>query len=141
MHLNKQDVYMLKGEEFRLFVFALNKRVSYSSTNFRVAGVNFNGRVHAHQTGKTFIIAKVDDKLLKCRVHVIDINREKIKLKVGDSFRLNITGSNAFVRWKSNDTRVATINMFGKVKAKKKGMTVVFAKIKGKVLKCTVYVN
>ena len=121
LHLNKQDLYMIKGEEFRIYVFYLNKRVSYSSTNFRVAGVNFNGRVFAHQTGKAFIIAKVNDKVLKCRVHVIDINKENIELKVGDTYRLNIIGSNAFVRWKSNDANVATINMFGKVKAKNKG--------------------
>lgn len=141
LHLNKQDLYMIKGEEFRIYVFYLNKRVSYSSTNFRVAGVNFNGRVFAHQTGKAFIIAKVKDKELRCRVHVIDINREKIELKVGDTYHMNIIGSNAFVRWKCNDTSVATINMFGKVKGKNKGRTIITAKIKGKVLKCTVKVN
>lgn len=69
---------MVKGEEFRLFVYGINKRVSYHSTNFRVAGVNFNGRVFAYQTGKAYIIAKVDNKELKCRVKVIDLNKKDL---------------------------------------------------------------
>jgi uncharacterized protein YjdB len=139
--LNKQDVYLIKGEEFKLSVFAINKRVSYSSTNFRVVGVNFNGRLFAYRTGKAFIIAKVGKKQLKCRVHVIDINKENLTLKVGDSYRLKIRGSNTYTRWKSNDSNVVSVNMFGKVKAKNKGRTVIYAKVKGKVLKCNVNVK
>ncbi|MDD3174464.1 MAG: Ig-like domain-containing protein [Herbinix sp.] len=132
---------MIKGEETHLFVFGLNKRVSFYSTNFRVAGVNFNGRVFAYQTGKAFIIAKVDGKELKCRVHVIDINKETIELKVGNTYRLSISGAMSFKSWKSENNYVATVNMFGKVKAKHTGKTVIIAKVKGRSLKCTVYVK
>jgi uncharacterized protein YjdB len=127
---------MEKGEEYRLFVYGINKRVSYSSTNFRVAGVNFNGRVFAYQTGKTFITAKVDGKDLRCRVYVIDMNKDMLNLKVGDSYRLKIKGSNSFVSWKSENKKIATVSMFGKITAKKKGSTVIYANIKGKTLKC-----
>jgi uncharacterized protein YjdB len=127
---------MIKGEEYRLYVFGINKRVSYSSTNFRVAGVNFNGRVFAYRTGKAFITAKVDGKDLRCRVYVVDINKEKLNLKVGDSYRLKVKGSNAFVSWKSENKEIATVSMFGKVTARKKGSTVLYANIKGKKLKC-----
>jgi hypothetical protein len=143
LHLNKQDVVLIKGEEFKLSVYGINVRVSYSSTNFRVAGVNFNGRVMAYQTGKAFILVKVKnkDKLLKCRVRVIDINKEKLKLKAGASYRLKIEGIFAFTSWKSSNPKVATVNAFGKVKAKSKGSTVITAKVKGKVVKCTVSVT
>ena len=132
---------MIKGEETRLFVFGINKRVSFSSTNFRVAGVNFNGRISAHQTGKAFIIAKVDGKKLKCRVHVVDINNEKLKLRKSDTYHLKISGTTAFVSWKSSNTEVASVSMFGTVKAKKKGTAVITAKVKHRTLKCTVIVK
>lgn len=141
LHLNKQDLYLLKGEEYKLSVFGINKRVSFSSTNFRVVGVNFNGRVYGYQTGKAFIVAKVDKKELRCRVHVIDINKEVLEIKTGKSYRLRIKGTNSFVGWKSMNNNIASVSIFGKVKAVSEGTTIIYAKIKGKTLKCTVRVH
>jgi hypothetical protein len=141
LHLNKYDIYMLKGEETRLTVFGINKRVSYYSTNFRVAGVNFNGRIHAYRTGKAFIIAKVDGKQLKCRVHVIDINKNKLVIKKGDCYRLKIAGSSTFIHWKSSNTKVASVSIFGNVKANCSGGATITAKVKGRTLQCRVIVK
>lgn len=140
LHLNKQDLYLIKGEEYKLSVFGINKRVSYYSTNFRVVGVNFNGRLFGYHTGKAFIIAKVDKKELRCRVHVIDINKKSLTLKDGNTFRLKVKGTNSFVRWKSSNKKVVTVSMFGKVKAVSSGTTVIYGKVKGRTLKCTIRV-
>ena len=86
-------------------------------------------------------MAKVDDRVLKCRVHVLDISKEHLTLKPGKSQRLDIRGSNSFVRWQSSNPEVASVNMFGKVKAKKKGRTIIYAKVKGRTLKCEVRVK
>lgn len=141
LHLNTEDVVLVKGEEHKLFVYGINKRVSYSSTNFRVAGVNFNGRIRAHQTGKAFIIAKVGNTKMKCRVRVIDINKEKLTLKVGNTYPLKVTGMFCVPSWKSSNPQVASVSMFGRVKAKGKGRTVITARVKGRELKCTVIVQ
>lgn len=141
LHLNRHEVYLVKGEEFRIFVYGINKRVSFYSTNFRVAGVNFNGRVYAYQTGKAFIVAKVDGKELKCRVKVIDLNKKNLKLKVGQTYRLKVKGPAVFARYKSSNPEVATVNMFGHVKAKQRGKTTISVKVKGKTLKCTLVVR
>ncbi len=140
-HLNENDLYLLKGEEFHLYVVALNQRVSFSSTNFWVAGVNFNGRVFAYQTGRCFILAKTRDRILKCRVHVLDINKKKLTVKIGSSQRLRIRGTNSYVRWKSSNPEVASVNMFGKVKARKRGRTFIYARVKGRSLQCEVRVK
>lgn len=140
LHLRTQDVVLIKGEKFHLSVFGINKRVSYYSTNFLVAGVNFTGRVYAYRTGKAFIIAKVDGKKLKCRVRVIDINRKSIIIKTGRSFRLRIYGGGCFIRWRTGDSRVATVTRFGRVKAVNKGTTVITARVKGKIVECKVRV-
>jgi hypothetical protein len=115
--------------------------VTFSSTNFRVAGVGLHGRIFAYQPGQAFILAKVGKRVIKCRVHVLDINRRNITLKTGRSKHLYIKGSNAFVQWKSANPRVASVSMFGRVKAKKKGKTVIYAKVKGKTLSCVVRVK
>lgn len=141
LHLNRQEVYLAKGEEFKLYVFGINKRVSFHSTNFRVAGVNFNGRVYAYQTGKAFIIVKVDDRELKCRVKVIDLNKEQLNLKVGDKYRLGIKGPAFFAKYKSSNSAVASVNIFGIVKAKNPGRTTITANVKGKILKCSISVR
>lgn len=141
LHLNRQDLYMAKGEEFRLFVYGINKRVSFHSTNFRVAGVNFNGRVFAYKTGKAFIIAKVDKKELKCRVRVIDLNKKRLSLDVGSSYRLKVKGPAIIVSYKSSDASVASVNIFGNIKAKSPGKATITANIRGKKLKCNIRVK
>ncbi|HWT75887.1 MAG TPA: Ig-like domain-containing protein [Mobilitalea sp.] len=132
---------MQKGDEFRLFVYGINLRVSYYSTNFRVAWVNFNGRVHAIGVGKTFIIAKVNGKELKCLVRVVDINKDQLTLHPGGSYDLDIKGVSDFLKWRSSNPKVASVSWTGRVIAKKKGTTVITAKIKRKIVKCTVVVK
>lgn len=141
MHLNRQDLVMIKGEEFKLFVYGINKRVSYSSSNFRVASVNLNGKIYALQTGKAYIIAKVDGRVLKCRVRVIDLNKEKLVLSLNGTYRLKVKGTLSLPRWKSSNNNIASVNMFGKIKAKRKGSTVITATIKGRKLRCVVTIK
>lgn len=141
LHLNRRELFLVKGEEFHLFVYGINKRVSYHSTNFRVAGVNFNGRVFAYKTGKAFIVAKVDGKELKCRVKVIDLDKKKLNLKVGHGQRIGVKGPVFYRSYKSSNPKVATVNMLGYVKAKSAGKTTITVKAKGKLLKCTVIVR
>lgn len=141
LHLNKQDLVLVKGEEYHLYVFGINKRVYFSTTNFRVAGVNFNGRVFARQPGLAFIIAKVDGKELKCRVRVIELNKDKLTLKAGSSYRLKVKGVTVLPQWKSSNKKVASVNIFGKVKAKRKGTAIITAKVNGKVVTCKVKVR
>ncbi|MBP1755169.1 MAG: hypothetical protein H6Q59_1567, partial [Firmicutes bacterium] len=141
MHLNRTDLYLKKGEESHVYVVALNKRVSFTSTNFRVAGVNFNGRIFGYQTGQAFILAKVDDRILKCRVHVLDISKKSVTIRKGKATRLHIYGSNAFVKWKSSNPKVASVNMFGRITGKNKGRATIYANVKGISFECRVLVK
>ena len=141
VHLNKNDVVLARGEEFKLRVIGINERVKYSSTDFRVAGVNFNGRVYAYQTGDCFIIAKTGKKELKCRVVVLDINKERLSLRVGGSYRLKIRGGGGIPSYKSSNPEVATVKWTGRVKAKAKGRAVITVRAQGKTFQCTVNVK
>lgn len=141
LHLSEQDLVMKKGEMHPIYIKGFNKRVKYSSTNFKVAGVNLTGRVFAYQPGTAFIIGEVNDKKLKCRVRVIDINEDKLNMSIGRTYKLKVLGPANIIKWESSNNNVATVSAFGKVKAKGKGKAVVTAKWKGKKLECNVTVK
>jgi uncharacterized protein YjdB len=139
--LNDDDITLVKGETFKLYVRGINNRVSYSSTDIKVAGVNFLGKITAYRGGTTFIKVKLNDEVIKCRVRVIEISDDYMKLKVGRSSHLRVKGAWFGVSWKSSDKTIATVNRFGKVKAKSKGKAVISAKVRGKTVSCTVVIE
>ncbi|WP_455716615.1 Ig-like domain-containing protein [Anaerosporobacter sp.] len=142
-HLNKDNLVMETGETFRLSVIAINKRVHYSSKDFKIAYVNLNGKVFAKKTGVTFITAKVGKKTFRCKVRVIAISRKTLTLDVGEKYKLHVYGDSIVsnVTWKSSNSSVAYVNEYGNVKAKRKGTTVITAKVHGKKLTCKLKVE
>ncbi len=139
--INAEDIVLKKGEEFHIYLLRLNKRVSFSSTDIKVADVNIFGTVTAFRPGTTFIRIRFDDKVRKCRVRVIDISRKKLVLSKWKGCRLYIKGPNGRVKWYSGNKKVATVSRFGKVRARKKGSTVIYARVEGKLLTCQVTVK
>ncbi len=69
------------------------------------------------------------------------LNRKKLILEKGQSFRLKITGTTAR-SWKSSKPAVAAVGSKGLVKAKKPGTTVISCRAaNGKTYRCTVTVR
>lgn len=68
------------------------------------------------------------------------LNKKKITLTVGKTYKLKVTGTKKKVKWSSSNKKIATVNSKGKVTAKKKGTATITAKVDGKKLKCTVKV-
>jgi uncharacterized protein YjdB len=139
--LNKEDVTLLPGEEIRVFVVNINKRVHYSSSDIKVADVNIFGKVKAFRPGTTIIRVKFDKTVLKCRVRVIDINKDKVTLKVGRSKKLHVKGAWFGVKWTSSDRDIVIVNSFGKITAKSKGTVKIYGKIRGRTVVCVVRVK
>ncbi len=71
----------------------------------------------------------------------IKLNKTKVYLLKGKTFKLKITGTKKKVTWKSSKKKVATVSKKGKVKAKKVGTATITAKVKGKKYKCKVIVE
>lgn len=142
-HLNKDNIVLEKGETFHLSVLTINKRVYYSSKDFKVAYVNLNGKVFAKKPGVTFITAKVGKKKLRCKVRVIAISRKSLTLDVGEKYKLDVKGDSIIsnVTWKSSNSTVAYVNQYGYVKAKQKGKALITAKVHGKALTCKLKVE
>lgn len=139
--LNSEDITLVKGEEFRIHTYRLNQRVSYSTTDFKVADVNFLGTVTAQRPGTAFIIIKYKNEELKCRVKVVEISKKKLVLKKSKQYRLKIKGAFTGVRWYSSNASVASVSRFGTVKAKSKGTAMIYGRVDGKTMSCTVTVK
>lgn len=140
-HLNTYDLILVKGESYRLKVMGVNHKHNFSSSNFRVAEVDFKGRIYTLQPGKTFITVKVGEDKLKCRVRVIDLNKDQVVLQEGKTKRLRVKGIVAPVKWSSSDLTIAQVSSSGKIYAVGTGTCTIWAKVKGKTLSCLVEVR
>jgi hypothetical protein len=139
-YLTERDIVLVSGEHFHLGVKNINKRLTYVSTDYKVAYANLTGRVTAYQPGLAFIHVKVDGEVLTCRVRVIKLNHTLIELKVGESKDLNVKGCWFFESYKSSNSAVAKVSTFGKVTAKAKGEAVITVKARGRTMTCKVKV-
>ena len=71
----------------------------------------------------------------------IKINTTKKTLKVGKTCTLKVTGTKKKAKWSSSKKSVATVSSKGKVTAKKKGTTIITAKIGNKKYTCKITVT
>lgn len=71
----------------------------------------------------------------------IKLSKSKLTLSVGSTKTLKLKGTKKKPKWTSSKKSVATVTKKGKVKAKKKGSTVITAKLGKKKYKCKVTVK
>lgn len=139
--LNHHDIILEKGEAFRLYPLSLQKKVRYSSSDFKVAEVNNTGRVYGKNCGQAVIKVQTEQVTMKCRVRVISLNHRSVTIKKGKTLKLKVAGAGAWCRWKSSNKTIVSVGRTGKMKAKKAGNAYVTVVIKGKTLKCKVIVK
>ena len=82
--LNKTKLTMNVGGVYHLKVSGTNKKVTWSSTDSKVASVS-SGKVKAKKTGTATITAKIGSKKLKCQIKIKDQRAlyEKVLLQSG----------------------------------------------------------
>lgn len=69
------------------------------------------------------------------------LNKTSIRIAVGESFNLKVTGTYKKLSWSVNRKSIATVSTKGVVKGVKEGTTTVFATVDGKKIACTVSVE
>lgn len=116
---------------------------SFISDRKSIASVSSDGIVKAHKKGTATITVKNNGVSSKFKITVKNpkLNRKKISLKKGGSFKIKITGKNGKQTFKSSKKSVAKVSKSGKVTAKKKGKATITVKTNGSVkltLKVTV---
>lgn len=148
--LNKTRLTLYVGSTETLVVTGTTEKVTWKSSNKKVATVNENGKITAKKKGTTLVTANVSGKILKCKVSVkktpkpkvVTINKKKeLKVTKGQKYALSVTGTKA-VSWRSSNKKVATISAKGELTAKKCGVSTVKVKCSNKkTYKCKVMVR
>ena len=70
----------------------------------------------------------------------VKLNKTKVTIHVGESYKLKVKGTKKKVTWKSSKKSVVTVNKKGIIKGKKAGKSTITAKVGKKKLKCKVTV-
>ena len=133
----------------------LNKTITWTSSNSKVATVDKNGKVTAVSIGKATITAKTNNnKSATCSIEVINpvavekviINKTFEEMRVNNTIDLKATivpsnATNKAVTWTSSNSKVATVDKNGKVTAVSVGKAIITAKSNnGKTADCIIEV-
>lgn len=131
-------------------------RVSYTSSNKRVATVSSNGTIKGVAAGTTRITAKADNgrkATITVRVVAKAVPLKKITLsnaptsiKVGASRFVSIkaapaTATGVVARWKSTNPKVLTVDAAGRITAKKAGRATLVATVGSRTVRKTITVK
>lgn len=149
LNATSKTLYNGKSTTLKATVFpinATNKSLTWKSSNTKVATVDKNGKVKALKVGNAIITATSTDGSnvsAQCKIKVVQrvtkikLNKSIINLsKKGKTAKLKVTvlpndAYNKSVTWKSNNTKVVTVDKNGKIKATtNKGVTYIIAKTK-----------
>ena len=135
-----------------------NKKITWTSSDTKVATVDSNGIVKGVKNGKDVIITATTEngKSATCKVTVqttpisVTLNKTNVTLDLSTNKTVQLTAtvnpSTANVQngitWSSNDTSTATVSQSGLVTGVKNGSTTVTAKTtNGKIVTCAVTVQ
>lgn len=141
--INKTKQTMYIGQTMNLKVTGTTQKVTWSTSNKKVATVSTKGKVTAKKKGTATITAKVSNKKYTCKVTVKapKLSATSKKLDIGKTYTLKLTGATA-KSYSSSNQKIATVDRKGKITAKKTGKATITVKdTKGRKYTCKITVN
>lgn len=146
--LNKSAISIYEGHSTSIKAPIVPKgKVTWHSSNKKIATVDSNGKVKGIKAGKVTVSASYLGKKQSCKITVkntnIKLNKNSTVIYKGKSATLKaITNpQKAKVKWISGNKKIVTVNSNGVIHGKKAGKTVIYATYNGKKIKCTVSVK
>lgn len=123
--------------------------LTWSSSNDEVVKVDQNGKLTAVAPGTAIVTATKEDGMkAQCEVQCIwddsaenvniTLNRVDFTLKKGESFKMQVIGTEETPIWSVKDPKIATISESGVVKYVAKGDTTITATVGNQTLTCIV---
>lgn len=157
--LNAKKLYMVKGSSIKVKAVMSPAKttdiLTWNSSKKSIATVA-DGKIKAKKVGNTNItVTTTSGKKATCKVYVVKkakksnsvkLNKKKVSMKAGNWILLTPTlkpaKSTDTIKWKSSNKKVASVDAYGFVTAKKKGKATITATTKsGKKVKCKVTVK
>ena len=117
--------------------------LKWKSSNTKVAAVDKNGKVTAKAKGTATITLSGNGIERKCKVTVkaMQLNKSSATVYVKKTLQLKVNGGTGTAKWKSNNTKVATVTSKGVVKGIKPGTATITATKNGKKMTCKITVK
>lgn len=115
-------------------------KVTWSTSDPTVATVSSLGVVSAKSVGSVTITASVDGATFTSDIKVLGLNTRAFTLKMGETNKLEILGTNDEVIWASNKHSVAVVDSDGTVSTIAPGTATIIANVDGRNVKATVTV-
>ena len=157
--MNVKDIYVVKGKKvsFKATMNPIDStdKLKWDSSKKSVATVK-NGKVTAKKTGTAVITASTTSgKKVTCKIHVVKrakkstavtLNKKQLTMKTGGicllKAKMKPFDSTDIIKWKSSNKKIATVDQFGTVKAKKAGKVKITAMTSsGKKVTCVIEVK
>lgn len=158
--LDETSKTMYAGQSARLSYLVLpanadNNAVTWTSTNSSVVAVDASGKVTAKSVGTAVIILKTVNGgySVYCTITVkqvatgIKFDVNQLNMKTGETYNLKITltpkdSTDTGLVWETSDSKVATVDVNGKITAKSSGTCIIMARTDaGGVAYCKVTVT
>ncbi len=129
VRLNKQSITLKVGGKYTLKLLNCKKKITWKTSNKRVATVSSKGKVTAKKAGSATVSAVVGKKSYKCTVKVkkqlvtkVKLSKKSIVLTKGDIYWLTATVSpktagNKKLKWTSSNKKIAAVSSKGRITA------------------------
>jgi len=129
------------GNVKTLKVTGTNEKVTWTSSDKKVAVVDKNGLVTAKGPGIAKITASVDGAKITCEVKVLKISSNELELSKGETYKLSVIGTSSDIKWHSYKKSVATVDENGVITAISSGTAKIVAEVDGILLRCILTVD
>lgn len=160
VELNRSSIELKVGEAGQLIATvrpdnASNKKLTWSVADNRIASVDSSGKVVGLSAGTTTVTVKAGNKMAVCQITVknpaiavvsLELNKGNMELQVGEASQLTATvrpdnASDKKLTWVVSDSRIASVDINGKVLGISAGTTTVTVTAGEKKASCIVTVK
>ena len=120
-----------------------SSKITYKSSNSKVATVNAKGTVTAKKAGTAKITVTSNKKSVTVTISVksLSLNKKSLSFYGNEVETLKVIKTSKKIKWSSSNSKIAKVSSKGKVTGVNVGKATISAKIGNITLKCTVKVH
>lgn len=129
------------GSIVKLKVEGSSGIATWTSSNKSVATVDSKGKVTSRGPGNAVITATIDGVKLTADIKVLKMQDSLLELSVGETFKLNVLGTDSDIQWVTLNRNVVIVDENGLVTAVGKGSTKIEAIVDGREIRSVITVK
>lgn len=129
------------GRIVTLKVQGTKDKATWSSNNTKVATVDSKGKVTSRGPGNATITVDIKGSKITTDIKVLQMEVCMLELEKGETFKLNVLGTNSEIYWRTLNHTVVIVDQDGVVTGVGPGITKVIAEVDGKLVRCIITVK